>query len=148
MNFNTNLEHQIVSSNSHKMQESGFMYDIEGEPNFPDVPQLLASITDVLEYMCDDSMVKLQEDDFNEFESHMEAKFPEFTLHYYAIFQRLIHNEDLTMLFEMLKEIHRVNCGEDTAENIERKLGEQLGKKYITKSDTKKKNKKKNKNKK
>lgn len=151
MNINTDFKHNIVTMNNNdkdKMKQSGFLYDIEGAPNFPDVPQLLSNIIEIMEYMTEDDMIKLREEDFQQFEQQMEAKFPDFSFRYYAIFQRIILGEDLGFLFEMLKQIHRVNCNEDTAENVEKMLGEELGRKYIKKVDNTSTGKKKKKGKK
>lgn len=130
MEINSGFNHKIVNE-SEIDKSKGIIYNIENKINLPDLDQLLTEIINILEYMNNDELLKKKKENYNEFESEMEKKFPYFSFRYYGIFKKILSGEDISTLLQMLTEIHKVQIGEKSIEEAERNLGEQLASKYI-----------------
>ena len=136
MNFNINSSSNLVTEDEIKKMDNAIIYDMPDTSdtdsvNFPNVPNLLDEIANILEYMCKDDMIDLKTKNPNEFENHMEEKFSTFSFKYYAVFQKLLSGEDLGPLFSMLAAIEKIKNGNVSLEDAEKGLGEELAKKYI-----------------
>jgi hypothetical protein len=103
----------------------------ENTVNLPNVDDLLGRIQEILEYMCTDDVVKLKNTNYQDYEEHMEEKFESFSMRYFALFKKLLSGEDLTHLFNMIAGIERINRGDETIEEVEKRLGEDLAEEYI-----------------
>lgn len=128
-----NLDKHIVSEDRIKNDPNAIVYDPFGDasPNLPDVGNVLDKVMEILEYMLDDSIKKMKSSNINEYNSHMENKFSEFSNRYYGLFQKIISGEDITPLLSMLASIDKVKSGSATLETVEEQLGEELANKYI-----------------
>ena len=141
MNFTKELlEDADITDMDKKLKSEGkkaFVYDPSGgleglpAPNLPDVGDVLSNVEAVLEYMCNDELIELKNKDEDEFDRHMEEKFPAFSFRYYALFKKIISGEDITPLFSMLGGIERIKKGDITIEEVEKDLGEELAEEYI-----------------
>lgn len=126
--MNSNFGSQLGS------QGPGYVYDpsdIDGSPSFPDVPQLLDNVNDILEYMCTPDMQKLRKDDKEGFQIHMEQAYPDFSFRYYNLFVMLLSGQDISPLLTMLGAIERVKTGDITMEAAEQYVGTALANKYV-----------------
>ena len=108
--------------------------------NLPDVDKLTIEIMEIIEYINTKELIELNRIDSNEYENAVELKFPDFCERYYGIFKKIIHGEDLAMLWRMLKQINRIKNGNINFEDAEVELGEELATKYISNYDKLKKN--------
>lgn len=138
MNFNLNSNNgNIVTEDDIKKSDNAIVYEPpeinSDSANFPDVPDLLGEIGEILEYMCEDDVITLRNKSAEEFNKHMEEKFPVFSDRYYAVFQKLLSGEDLTPLFSMLGAIEKIKSGQVSLEDAEKNLGLELADKYIHK---------------
>lgn len=115
-------------------QGPGYVYDMDNSdepPSFPDVPELLDNVNNVLEYMCTSEVKELRKGDKECFQAHMEQRFPDFSFKHYNLFVKLLSGEDISPLLTMLGVIQKVKSGELSMEDAERYVGEGLAKKYV-----------------
>jgi hypothetical protein len=117
-------------------QEPGFVYDpSSAEPvsadNLPDAPELIDKVIEILTVMTEPEMKDLMKENFQEYESAMERRFPEFADRYYSMFKKVISGEDLTKLMYMLNIIGRVKKGYITMEDAEKRVGNMLADEYL-----------------
>jgi len=128
---NKNLKTELVSSDKFD-KGPGYVYNVDGgSPNIPDVNKLLDQILEIIDYMSNDEMLKLRKEDNEKFMDHMEKKYFDFSLRYYAVFMKLLSGEDIMPLFRMLAELDNVKSGKKSLENVEKELGEELANTYI-----------------
>lgn len=116
--------------------EPGYVYDIDEDApiNFPDVNKLLADIILILEYMNIPEIKLLKSKDNNKYKMKMETKFPDFSMRYMSIFDKIISGDDISMLLEMLSQIELVKSGSKNIESAEKFIGERLANKFVFKS--------------
>jgi hypothetical protein len=134
MNIN-NLDQGMFTEEQIKNDPNAILFDPTGgggnTPNLPDVPVLMEKITEILEYMCEETVANLRNSNFSDFETHMETKFSSFSMRYFGIFQKLINGEDITPLLSMFISIDKIKSGVLTIEQAEKQLGEELAETYI-----------------
>lgn len=124
-----------------KQGKAGIVYDpsgmMNGESNeappvnLPNVNSILDKVYEILQYMDDNNMIKLKNEDDKKYIKKMEERFPAFSDRYYSLFQKIISGDDLTHLFSMLAEIEKIKSGSKTIEDAEKDLGQQLAQQYI-----------------
>lgn len=102
-----------------------------GGVNLANVDYILDNVTEILEYMTNDEVIQQKNEDYEEYESMMEEKFPDFSFKYFAVFKKVITGEDITPLFKMLAAIESVQQGTESLDAAEKRLGEDLAEQYI-----------------
>ena len=144
MNFN-NIKGYVddtdindIDAQLKKDGRTGIVFDPSGgleggvaPANLPNVTEVLTGVQNILQYMCNDDIIKLKSEDESEYINHMEGKFPAFSFRYYSLFQKIISGDNLTHLFSMLAAIEKVKNGETTLDEAEKGLGEQLAQEYV-----------------
>lgn len=134
-------------------EQGGILYDPakwgedggNGEPSLINANKLSDDIIKILEYIEKDEMIALKKEDEEEFENHLESKFPTFVLNYYALFKKIISGDDIMPLLTMLTQINKFNKGTSSYENVEKSVGNSLRSKYLSQFENKRVTKKKRK---
>lgn len=125
------IQHKFVNAEDIDPSKGMVYNPADGEPNLCNVDEMLNHVALALEAMLEDEMVLLKESNPPAYEEKMEQRFPEFALHYYAVFKKVISGEDITPLFQMLAEIDKIHKGQKSLEQVEKELGEEYANKYI-----------------
>ena len=119
-------------TNEFMKDKPGFAYNPdENPPNMIDVPQMLDNIQEIMEYMYQDDIIMMRDNDFKEYSQHMEEKFQAFADEYYAVFHKLVSGEDIIPMLEMLAMIEKIKAGEYTFEEGEKIIGDKLNRQYV-----------------
>ena len=84
-------------------------------------------------------MIELKNENYKQYELSsnelIHDLMPEFYDKYPWILDKLIKDNDITELIDMLEKLHKVELGELTLQEAERKMTVQLGRKYLDKPD-------------
>ncbi len=134
-----NIKEQVtVTEEGLQNAKPGYMYDPgliedddEATANLPEINVLLAQVIKILDYMSQNEIKQMRKDNEPAYQSHMEQQFPNFSMRYYGVFQKLISGEDLNPLFQMMGQIERVKRGEISLSEAEKEVGESLAEKYV-----------------
>jgi len=101
-------------------------------PNeLPDPFIITNKITEIMEFMCTDEMLKIRDSDSKNFEEVVGDKFQQFKMSYPSIFELVVKGEDLTNLLEMLEKISLIKSNEIKMEDAEEQLKESLAEQYV-----------------
>jgi len=130
-NIDVSVHEGTFSIEDAKKNPNAIVLDSDMAPELPDVPKLLKTVIEILEYMKTDEVSAMKEEDFGDYSNHMETKWPEFADRYYSVFQKVISGEDITMLLRMFAMLENVGRGHMSLESAERQLGEELAQQYI-----------------
>lgn len=83
-------------------------------------------------YICQPQFQKMKEENKIEYEKHMESIFPTFATTYPSLFNFILKgNTDTTFLDRMFEGIIQISKGDESRENVEKRLGEELAETYL-----------------
>lgn len=77
-----------------------------------------------------DVCINLFNEDKSKYQEHLRKLFPTFAQEYPSLFKKIILNQDLSMLDQMLKSIDDLNTGKDE-KDVTTSIGESLAEKYL-----------------
>jgi hypothetical protein len=106
--------------------------------DLPDIPTLINTILEIMEFVTSDTMLKLKKEDNKEFILEAFKKFPTFSDRYYGLFQKILAGDDISMAVHMLANLQKVKDGKVTMDKAEEMIGNKLEKTFIHPQLTKK----------
>lgn len=82
----------------------------------------------ILEYIKDKP-----KDKENEFKSELYIleTYPDFYSEYPFLVKKICKNDDISMIYTMIAQLHKIQNGEDTLLNVEANLGNKLANEYL-----------------
>lgn len=100
-----------------------------------DLVSISGTIVEILEYMNTPEMQKLEEEEYNAFEKHMEAKFENFAMNYFKLFQMILTKENrannVMEIFNLINELKEVKAGNKSYETLMEEFKERKAQEYI-----------------
>lgn len=125
------MNHKLVRSDEVDTSNGIVFNPADGTPNLVNPNKMFTDITNILEAALQPDVAALKDDEPEEYEKILEEKFPEFAMHYYATFKKVISGEDIQPLLQMLAQIEKIRSGQRTLEAVEEEFNEDLREKYI-----------------
>lgn len=95
------------------------MNQISDINTLPNPPEILSTVTDIKK-----DLSKLST-------SELETKYTSFKEKYPSIYKKVITNDDLSQLFEMLTLLSKVKSGDVSLDNATKSVGYKMAHKYI-----------------
>lgn len=138
-------KNDIKMVKEHDIEENAIKLDPDQEINIANIDRLSDNIIIILEFMNKPEIKELKKTNIVEYEQMIEKRFQPFADHYYSIFKMIISGADITNLFDMMRELDKVNKGKETFEGARNNISQKINKQYID-PKLNKKNKKKKKN--
>ena len=99
--------------------------------DLPDVKKIIASVEEIMTYMCDDEILNFKYQNPDSYKEMMESKFKNFSETYPSLFNLIIEGEDISMMLEMMARIEKVKNHEISMDEAQEQLKEKLSEEYI-----------------
>src|SRR5947207_2046646 len=119
---------------AHMLKNYG-KYIEEAPEVLPDIEKLIDYVISFLEYIDTEDMQKLENEDPNAFEKHLDNKFSDFTLRYYTFFKLLLDKKNrennVKRILELLQSLNEVKNEEKTMDKAWSDYTEDLNTRYI-----------------
>lgn len=96
-----------------------------------EINKLIDSVTNLVEATKKQDMIKLKKENYNEYENKLSALEPNFSETNYTLFKKIIDGEDISVFFQMIEYLLKINSGKISVEDAENNLGKTLSKKFI-----------------
>lgn len=117
------------------MIENFGKYMAEAPEEVTDIEKLIDHVIAFLEYIKTDEMQKLENDDPDGFERHLDNKFSDFTMRYYAVFKLLLdkanRESNVARMLELFQNLSKVKSEEKTMDKAYEEFTEDLNVRYI-----------------
>ena len=101
----------------------------------PNLEKLLDSILELLRYINTDEMQKMETDDQQAFEQHVDAKFNDLSIRYYSIFRLLMdkehREENVHQIIDMISKLKEIKEGKVDIEKATKDYTETKNQAYI-----------------
>ena len=113
---------------------SKIVYDPAGDYNIPsldEIEYIITSIEKIQQHVKKQENIDLMKSNFSTYEEKMHDCFNDFSDKYYSIFYKLIRNEDINPVFDMLEKLMEINKGNLTVEKAEQQIGVAIANKYM-----------------
>lgn len=99
--------------------------------NLPNVEIIAGDVEKILEFMCNDDVYQMKNQNYDDYREMMKSKFKSFEEKYSRLFELIIRGDDITILFDMLGKIQKVKDNSITMKQAESELGESLAENYV-----------------
>lgn len=112
------------------MNTSHLIPDVD---QIPDIKYIVDTVAQILEYMSDDEMIKLKDENVTLYEQKIHEKFTDFSDKYFSLFSFLLDGklESLFNLITMLNALAMVKTGKISMETATVGVREDLSNQYI-----------------
>ena len=112
-------------------KEADAMFAPVQPKDLPDVKKIIATVEQIMTYMCDDDVIDLKYQNEDSYKEMMESKFKAFSESYPSLFNLIIEGKDISMMLEMMARIEKVKNNELSMDDAQEQLKEKLSEEFI-----------------